>query len=70
LVVEDQKTVKRSSRQGNMVMEMLTMTCAHPKDKRVGVNVVYSERYYPGERDPRLDIRTKEILNGLQFGDF
>jgi hypothetical protein len=69
-VHEDKKAKALSMRSGNMVMELLALTCAHPKDKRVAVHVVYSERYWPGDRDPEFENRAEQILNSLRLEDF
>jgi hypothetical protein len=70
LLHEDKKALKSSSKPGNMIMEMRVLTCGHPKDKQVGVMVIYSERYWPGDRDPKFDSRAEELMAGLLFENF
>lgn len=66
----DRKTVKRSTREGDMILDALVLTCAHPKDPKVCVNISYSERYYPGDRSPDFDSRAGQVLESLKFEDF
>ena len=67
LLHEDKKALTSSSKPGNMIMEMRVLTCGHPKDKQVGVMVIYSERYWPGDPDPKFDSRAEELMAGLLF---
>lgn len=51
----------------NMVLETLTLTCAHPRDRSTGINVTYSYQYYPEDRDLRFVERGSAILDGLRL---
>ena len=51
---EDVAPVKQSERAGNLFFETLTITCAHPRNPSIGVNVCYSHRWYVEHRDPRF----------------
>jgi hypothetical protein len=66
----DQMAVKRSNRHGDMILEALVLTCAHPQHPKVCVNLSYSERYWPGDRDPEFENRAEQILNSLRLEDF
>jgi hypothetical protein len=68
-ISEDTAAVKRSGREDNMLLEMLTLTCAHPKTKAVGVNVIFSHRYYPGYNDSTFIEKANSVLNSLEFDD-
>ena len=70
MVVEDRAAVKRVGiNNGDMILEVLTLTCAHPKDKRVGIGFIYSQRYYLGLQDPALEEKADSIFNSIQFSD-
>ena len=51
----------------NMMLETLTLTCAHPKDRNTGINLTYSHQYFPEDRDPRFIERGSAILQGLRL---
>ena len=51
----------------NMMLETLTLTCAHPEDRTTGINVTYSHRYFPEDKDPRFVERGSVILEGLRI---
>lgn len=67
LVTEDHAAVKRSATPGDMVLEALTLTCPHPNDQHVGVNVTYSQRYYPEQRDPAFLEKATRVLESIEF---
>jgi hypothetical protein len=66
---EDTAAVKKSERPGSMMVELLTLTCSHPKDKVVGVNIVYSHRYFPEQKDPRFAEKATSVLSSVEFED-
>ncbi len=51
----------------NMMLETLTLTCAHPKDRTKGISVSYSHRHFPEDKDPQFVARGDVILNGLRI---
>jgi len=51
----------------NMMLETLTLTCAHPKDRNSGINVSYSHQYFPEDKDPQFVERGSVILQGLRI---
>ena len=51
----------------NMMLETLTLTCAHPKDRNTGINLTYSHQYFPEDKDPRFIERGSAILQGLRL---
>ncbi|ABQ25640.1 hypothetical protein [Geotalea uraniireducens] len=63
MITEDLAAVKISGKSGNMLLEALTLTCAHPKDNSVGISVIYSQRYYPGQRDTAFVEKAMSVLN-------
>ena len=68
-VIEDHGATKKVGKTGVMVQQALTLTCAHPKDKGVGVSVGYSHRYYPEQRDPRFLEKATSVLESVEFAD-
>jgi len=69
MVTEDLSAIKSSGRSGGMILEALALTCAHPKDKKVGISVIFSQRYFPGERDPAIIEKATSVLNSVEFTD-
>jgi len=51
----------------NVILETLTLTCAHPKDRNTGINVTYSYQYFPEDKDLRFLERGSAILEGLKL---
>ena len=68
-VTEDRAPVRQSSRTGPMILEIYAITCAHPGNRAIGVMVGYSERYYPGQRDPRLEKSAEALLASVVLTD-
>ena len=69
MAAEDHAAVKRTGKAGHMVLEKLTLICVHPKDNRAGINVAYSQRYYPDQRDPKFLEKATSVLNSIEFTD-
>ena len=69
MVAEDHAAVKRSGKTGYMVLEALTLTCAHPKDNSIGLNVTYSHRYYPEQKDSGFLEKASNVLNSVEFSN-
>lgn len=67
---EDTAPVKKSGRPGSMMLEILTLTCAHPKDKSIGINLAYSHRYFPEQKDPRFIEKATSVLSSIEFDGF
>ena len=51
----------------NTMLQTLTLTCPHPKDRKTGINVTYSHQYFPEDKDPRFLERGSAILGGLRL---
>ena len=69
MAAEDHAAAKKVGKTGIMVQEAFALTCAHPKDKGVGVNVGYSHRYYPEQRDPMFLEKATSVLDSVEFAD-
>ena len=68
-VTEDQAPTRRSSRTDPMTIEIYAITCAHPGNRTIGVMVGYSQRYYPGHRDPQLETSADQLLASVTLTD-
>jgi len=51
----------------NTMLETLTLTCPHPKNRNTGINATYSHQYFPEDKDPRFVERGNAILGGLKL---
>lgn len=67
LVSLDQSATLRSKRTGEMVLEALALICAHPSEKSLAINIVYSHRHYPGQEDPGFIEKGNAVLNSVKL---
>jgi len=67
MITEDHSAVKISGKSGKMLLEALTLTCAHPKDNNVGISIIYSQRYYPGQRDAAFVEKATRVLDQVEL---
>jgi hypothetical protein len=51
----------------NSIVDSLTLTCLHPKDRRRGITVAYSHRHFPEDRDNQFDETGAALLQTLKF---
>ena len=65
--IEDHEPVKRSEKQGSMIMENIGFICRHPDDEDLYINFEYSHRYYPGDEDPDLEMRAAKFTDEVKF---
>jgi len=66
---EDNAAARKSGNTGTMILEVLSLSCAHPKNKSIVVYVGYSQRYYPGHEDKAFLEKAMTVLNSLEFTD-
>lgn len=66
-VAEDHAPTTYSGRKDVMILEILALNCRHPDDPRVGVNVGYSQRYYPGQGDGEFMKKGTALLSSVHF---
>ncbi len=69
LLTEDNAAVRKSGRSGSMILEALTLACAHPEDRKIGISITYSHRYYPGQGDPEFREKAMSVLKSIEFGE-
>ena len=67
LITEDHAAVKRSNDSRDMILEALTLSCAHPSDKNFGIHVTYSHRHYPGNEDAAFVETGMSVLNSVEL---
>ena len=65
LVTEDHAAIKRSGSPGIMILEALTLSCAHPSERSIAVHVTYSHRHYPGQDDPAFMEKGNALINSV-----
>lgn len=65
LAAEDTQAKKRSGKSGDMILEMKVLTCYHVRREVYLINVVYSQRYYQGFRDPKFDEKASYIFDNV-----
>lgn len=58
---------KSSGKTEKMIAEAVSLTCAHPKNKQVGINVTYAYRHYPGKKDPVFLEKAEKLIDSLKF---
>ena len=66
-VAEDHAAVKRTATPGVMILEVMTLSCAHPKNRDFAVTLVYSHRYYPEHADARFAEKAQRLLSSMEF---
>jgi hypothetical protein len=54
---------------GPMTLESLDFVCIHPREKTTAAFLSYSQRYFPGGRDPLLMEKASACIKKLEFND-
>lgn len=67
MVTIDHAAKRRSGNTGDMILESLTLSCAHPSDKTVAIHVTYSHRHDPGQDDPAFMEKGAAVLNSVEL---
>lgn len=68
ILTDDTQAVKRTtSIKGAMRLEIKTLTCVFPSDKKVGFTVAYSHRYYPENANPHFTEIANNFLSAITF---
>ena len=67
MITEDNAAVKRSGGTAEMILEAVTLSCAHPNEKSVAIHVIYSHRHYPGKDDPAFMEKGTAVLNSVEL---
>lgn len=68
-IVVDSSAVKAMRKTENMVLESIAITCAHPKNSAVGINVSYSQRHYRENSESNFREKAARVLNSVEFID-
>lgn len=58
---------KSSGKMEKIITEAVSLTCAHPKNKQVGINVTYTYRHYAGKNDPAFLENAGKLIDSLKF---
>ena len=61
---------RRSGRKGDMILEIVQLSCRNPHDAGTVTYLGYSQRYEPGQRDPHFMDKGMQILDRLAFSRF
>ena len=69
ILLEDQDALTEAGNRIFMMREVLSLTCIHPKNLKIAINVTYSHRYPSGQRDPQILKRAAGVLNSVEFSD-
>jgi len=69
LMAEDRAAVRRTGGVGQMVLELVVLSCRHPTNADVAINVVYSHRHYPDQGDPNLSGKADMLFESVEFTD-
>lgn len=56
-------------RSGPMIYEMTELTCRHPQNNRIAINMIFSLMYYPGERDSLFSEKAMKVVDSVKFTD-
>lgn len=68
-VMIDHAANNRSGKRGDMGLESYILVCVHPKDKSVGVHLMYSQRHWPGQEDPQFLEKATKVLDSIELID-
>lgn len=68
IAAEDRGAFEKSDKSGKKVMaEVVSLICAHPKNKQIGINVTYAQRYYMGQKDPVFLEKAEKLIDSIKF---
>jgi hypothetical protein len=66
----DHQAKRRSGSKGDMMLEIVQLSCRHPNDAGTVTYLGYSQRRLPGNPDPRFMRKGMRILDSLEFSRF
>lgn len=67
VIAEDSRPVKRTTKVGPMILEVAALVCAHPNSRELGISIIYSHRYYPGQADSAFMQKADQVMSGVEF---
>ena len=50
-----------------MIFEEIQLTCRHPQNKGVAIDLAFSLRYYPGEGDSLFSKKAMRVVDSVEF---
>jgi hypothetical protein len=68
-VMIDHAANNRSGKRGDMDLEAYFLVCIHPEDKSIGVQLMYSQRHWPGQGDPQFSEKATTVLDSIELTD-
>jgi hypothetical protein len=68
-IAEDRAAKMRGGGVHLMILEIVSLTCRHPKNPRLAIDVRYSHRHYPDHGDPSLSEEAEKLFKGVEFTD-
>ena len=69
LIAEDRAAVKRIGGVHTMILEIVHLTCRHPKNANVAISVGYSYRHFAGHEDADFLKKATELFEDIEFTD-
>jgi hypothetical protein len=66
-ILEDNSAVKKSENSEPMLLEVEGITCRNPSNRFIASLLVFSNRYYEGNRDTNLAKKADEFFSSLEF---
>lgn len=58
---------ERGGAEKKVMAEVVSLMCAHPRNKQIGINVTYAHRYYAGQKDPVFLEKAEKLLDSVKF---
>jgi hypothetical protein len=63
----DRASAVPKGQKGPLIVESMAILCAHPEDRRIGINVTYSQWHPPGKEDPDFAHKAAALAESLEF---
>jgi len=68
---QDKKALlSASGERGPMIREIMELGCVHSSTDKIYINITYSHRYKPGNRDPGFVEAANDVFQSLAFSSF
>jgi len=66
---EDNAAVTHGGVVDHMILEMLALSCRHPKNTNMAIDVTYSHRHFPEKSDPLFSKKAEVLFDSVEFTD-
>lgn len=69
IAAEDRGAFERPDNHGKKLMaEVVSLICAHPGNRQIGINVTYAHRYYAGGKDDPVFLeKADKLIDSVKF---